>query len=265
MRKPVIFTSWQDPGLTQLEAVLQRWFFDVRHFARPEQIPAALRKEGADLLIVDGRMAERLAAALPGKGGAGSVPGDCPVLLLKDERARAPLSFPHHTLALPLELASLHEQLQGILKRCPRRHLRMQVHLPGVLFRRQGCSFGDILSLGTGGAFIKTGGKDFRQGESLEVVIPLMGMKKELELPSEVVYQVSPTPENNYQQGVGIRFTAPVPEDVQTLRQYITRSLLEEVPLDEQREPSYAVVLVDACIPAPDRCKGFPSRLFLHP
>jgi len=265
MQKPVILTSWQDPGLAQLEAVLQRWFFDVRQFSRPEQLLAALSKGGGDLLILDGRMAERLSAALGGSESADSPLADCPVLLLRDDRPHAPLAFAHQTLPLPLDLTQLHEQMQKILQSCPRRHLRMQVQLPGVIFRRQGCSFGDILSLGTGGAFIKTGCKDIRKGEPIEVVVPLMGMKKELELSSEVVYQVSPTPENNYQQGVGVRFTAPVPEDIQTLRDYITRSLLEEIHPDEGREPSYAVVLVDPGAPPLERQKVSPPRLFLHP
>jgi Tfp pilus assembly protein PilZ len=123
--------------------------------------------------------------------------------------------------------------------------LRISVHLPGIIFREAGCSFGDILSLGTGGAFIKTGCNNLRRDEPVDVIIPLMGMKKELEISSRVIYHISPTPENNYQQGVGISFSRPDPETVREIYEYISHSLLTGVSAETaqprpESEPSHA-------------------------
>lgn len=265
MKRPVIFTSWKDSELAQIASVLQRCCFQVQFFPCGEKLLAALRKSGADLVIVDGAAAKSLAAMTREKKSGGSPFAQCPLVVLRDEEpVGEPCDLAHYPLALPLDLEVLHGLLQRLLKCCPRKHLRMTVRLPGMIFREEGSSFGDILSLGTGGAFIKTGRRDLGQGESLEVVIPLMGMKKELELPSRVLYRIAPSLENNYQQGVGVTFTCPDSEAVETLQQYITHSLLEEIAADERCDHPFAPLPARASGEAAGRVREPHRRLFLH-
>lgn len=220
MKSPLIFTSWQDTGLAQLEVILQRWGNQVRVFPDVDQLKAALHKNRADLVILDDRAAQA--------GDAAGV-SDRPLLILKDgQNSLQDFSFPHHTLPLPLDISLLHDVVQRLLRRCQRRHLRMSVRLPGMVFRNKGCSIGDVLSLGTGGAFIKTGCSDLVKDEPIDVIIPLMGMKKEIELKGRVVYQVTPSPENNYMQGIGVSFAQPDPETACYLQEYISHSLMHE-------------------------------------
>lgn len=265
MKRPVIFTSWKDSELAQITSVLQRCCFQVQFFPRGENLLAELRKGGADLVIVDGAVAKSLAVPAREKKSGGAPFAHCPLVVLREEEPDVePCDFAHYTLPLPLDLAQLHGLLQKLLKCCPRKHLRMTVRLPGVIFREQGCSFGDILSLGTGGAFIKTGCRDFGQNESLEVVIPLMGMKKELELQSRVLYRIVPSPENNYQQGVGVTFTHPDSEAIETLQQYITRSLLEEIAPDERCDHPFVTLPAPPSGDGASRAREPHRRLFLH-
>lgn len=265
MKQPVVFTSWKDAELAQVASVLRRCCFQVQFFPRGENLLAALRKGGADLVIVDGAVAKSLAATAREKKSGGAPFAHCPLVVLRGgEPDDESCDLVHYSLPLPLDLAELHSLLQKLLKCCPRKHLRMTVRLPGVIFREQGCSFGDILSLGTGGAFIKTGCRDLGQNESLEVVIPLMGMKKELELPSRVLYRIVPSPENNYQQGVGVTFTHPDSDAVETLQQYITHSLLEEIAPDERCDLPFAPLPAHASGDGAGRSREAHRRLFLH-
>lgn len=265
MKQPVILTSWKDSELAQVASVLQRWCFQVQHFPHGENLLAELRKGGADLVVVDAAVAKSLAAMAREKKSGGAPFANCPLVVLREEEPQVePCDLAHYSLPLPLELAQLHGLLQKLLKCCNRKHLRMTVKLPGVIYRKQGCSFGDILSLGTGGAFIKTGCRELCEDESLEVVIPLMGMKKEIELQSRVLYRIVPSPENNYQQGVGVTFTHPDSETVETLQQYINQSLLEEIAPDKRCDQPFVPLSAHASGDTAGRAKEPHRRLFLH-
>jgi len=265
MKQPIILSSWKDPELRQLINVLQRWCCQVRFYPREENFYAALRKGAADLVIVDGQVAANLDLLARQQVKAGAPVAGCPVLVLGDGNSADPaLGFPHHLLQLPLDLVQLHLLLQEILKTSPRRNLRMTVKLPGMIFSQQGSSLGDVLSLGTGGAFIKTGARELGQSDPVEVVIPLLGMKKELELKGQVLYRVVPSPENNYQQGVGVAFTNPETEVVETLQQYITQSLLEEVTPEPGSEQPFDSLAAQAQGPLAVRSREPVRRLFLQ-
>ena len=54
----------------------------------------------------------------------------------------------------------------------------------------------------------------------------LLGMKRELEVSGQVIYQVLPTAENNYHQGIGVQFKDPNPADLGLLKDYISFALL---------------------------------------
>jgi Tfp pilus assembly protein PilZ len=67
-------------------------------------------------------------------------------------------------------------------------------------------SLSEVLSLSTEGLFIKTSAR-LNRGDDLLVIIPLLGMNKELEINAKVLYRVDPVQENNYLAGVGLQFT----------------------------------------------------------
>jgi hypothetical protein len=50
-----------------------------------------------------------------------------------------------------------------------------------------------------------------------------------LEIEGRVIYHVEPNEENNYQQGVGVRFTHPETETVRTVEDYIRHFLQGEL------------------------------------
>jgi Tfp pilus assembly protein PilZ len=88
-----------------------------------------------------------------------------------------------------------------------RLHPRLGTRLPGLYTRSSGhCHICEILNLNPGGAFIRTTETLPAYGEDLQINVPLIGMNKEIELGSRVVSQFFPNEENNYSQGVGVRF-----------------------------------------------------------
>lgn len=99
--------------------------------------------------------------------------------------------------------------LQRFVPTYSRRHPRLETRLPGLYERTVGHSqICEILSLSPGGAFIRTTEALPLQGEELRVNVPLLGLRKEIELSSRVVSQILPNEVNNYAQGVGVSFVA---------------------------------------------------------
>jgi hypothetical protein len=66
-------------------------------------------------------------------------------------------------------------------------------------------------------------------GERLKIVLPLMGMKQEVEIDGEVLYNIRPEMENNYLQGFGLGFAPTAPEQVNALQFFIESKVLGEV------------------------------------
>ncbi|MBE0502644.1 MAG: PilZ domain-containing protein [Desulfuromonadales bacterium] len=88
-----------------------------------------------------------------------------------------------------------------------RLHPRLGTRLPGLYTRSSGhCQICEIMNLSPGGAFIRTTETLPVFGEELQLNVPLIGMNKEIELSSRVVSQFFPNEENNYAQGVGVKF-----------------------------------------------------------
>lgn len=88
-----------------------------------------------------------------------------------------------------------------------RLHPRLGTRLPGLYTRSSGhCQICEIMNLSPGGAFIRTTEILPVFGEELQLNVPLIGMNKEIELSSRVVSQFFPNEENNYAQGVGVKF-----------------------------------------------------------
>lgn len=150
---------------------------------------AWLDREGAESLVNLERICLAHKCALLVIGARGS------------ERFAVPVEY----LPSGFDLLALHEVLRICIKDYSRRHLRLTTRLPGVISRAEGCQICEIVNLSAGGAFVKTGTQLSVNGE-VTLHVPLLGMKRELELGSQVVFRVVPSEQNNYQQGVGLRF-----------------------------------------------------------
>lgn len=101
----------------------------------------------------------------------------------------------------------INDLLQRFLPTYSRLHPRLGTRLPGLYSRPSGGSqICEIMNLSPGGAFIRTTEVLPRSGEDLCVNVPLIGLRKELEITSCVVSQVLPVVDNNYIQGIGVKF-----------------------------------------------------------
>lgn len=131
--------------------------------------------------------------------------------------------------------------LQRYVPTYSRQHPRLGTRLPGLYSRTTGgnSQICEIMNLSPGGAFIRTSETLPSSGEELQVNIPLLGLRKELELNSCVVSQFLPNEANNYAQGVGVRFiTEDNSSDSVDLNNYVRYVLANDEALDPQVSPA---------------------------
>lgn len=220
MKKPLVYLACDPIHRDGVESLLQRMGLSVEAFDKVPALLKSVRRRSPDLIFLD-------AGLLHGGGECPDVAGfktqeSLVVLLGGGEGTVVP--FAHVRLAYPLDPHLLHQLLRDRVKNYSRLHVRIETTLPGLFARDQESQFCEITNLSAGGAFIKTcfplgtGGADFR------LYIPLLGMKRELELVSEVVFQVLPNEANNYQQGAGIRFRQPDEETTRHLEDFLRRT-----------------------------------------
>jgi hypothetical protein len=182
-----------------------------------------------DLVILDRPFLPEFLPSL-GQGVVGNGPLLCPQIVLSEEKALLETSQSKtEAQNLPFDVVALHGLVSASLINYPRKHLRMPAHLPCLFSVRGFNYFGEILSLGTGGAFIKTACQQIRTGDLLDVGIPLLGMKKELELRSRVIYLLTPKQENNYLPGVGVGIDSVDQETTCVLEDFLRHSLLNDI------------------------------------
>jgi Tfp pilus assembly protein PilZ/CheY-like chemotaxis protein len=224
--KRLLLADHREELLATLEVILRHWGYRVVASSRPENLDELLRETAPDLLIVGARMAAdpRLAGALARE----VTQRQRPLIILKSPDVPATPPLPHESLGVPVDLFALFRLMQQHLEKHPRRHLRLAVRLPGLLCAGESCHLAEILSLSSEGLFLRT---CFRLGDDtrLKVVLPLLGMKQEVELDGRVLYRVEPTAENNYLQGVGIEFTDLSDEARRQLRSFLKHRFLGDL------------------------------------
>ncbi len=224
--------------LSTLEVILKHWGYRVLVTSRPDEMIAFIKASSPDLLIIGGSLLTEkqdspLWQAVADRVGNGI---KCPLIILGGTEPQQLTAIPHENLAVPIDIFALFALIQRHLKKIPRQNLRLDLHLPGMLCFNGTCQLTQVLSISRHGVFIKTG---FRpgKGDRLKVVIPLIGMKKELEIEGRVLYRVSPDPENNYLQGVGIEFTEIGEETGKILEAFIEKRLFGEISERERTFP----------------------------
>jgi Tfp pilus assembly protein PilZ/CheY-like chemotaxis protein len=220
MKYPHLIIAHKEQSLPRLERVLQRWGCRTT-VASGESLRRLLAEDRPDLLLVDSgiRKGERQQLATL------AAQRDCPLLEMQGD-------LQLHGDGLPADILLLLERLQEHLLSYPRRELRIRLRLP-VLIEKQGHngnSIGQILNLSVGGIFLKNGSNQAKIDETVLITIPLLGMKKELEISGRVLYLIEATQENGFRQGLGISFEECTATSQQMLRDYIRMVLEQDTP-----------------------------------
>lgn len=129
--------------------------------------------------------------------------------------------------------------LQRFVPTYSRQHPRLETRLPGLYSGPNGyCQICEIMNLSPGGAFIRTTETLPLTGEELQVNVPLIGLRKEIELTSRVVRQILPNEMNNYAQGIGVSFVAEENSPVSLeLNNYVRYVIANDEALDPQVTP----------------------------
>ena len=218
--KHILIGDGHEGLLSTLEVILKHWGYRVFATQRVSQMQAFLAETAPSIVIVGSQILADSSNELQDALKAWCDNGAQPILVLAEGTPPELPGLPYETLTVPIDIFALFTLIQRHVEKIPRKNLRLAINLPGVVHRGERSDLAEVLSLSLEGLFIKTSFR-LQAGERLRVVIPLFGMKKELEIDSQVLYFIHPGPENNYLQGVGIAFTDLGDENLQALQTFI--------------------------------------------
>lgn len=220
--KRVLIGDKREELVTTLEALMKNWGYRAISTAEPEAMLEILKELKPDLLIMgpdlleDKKVAEHVKAA------------SSPCIYVKNPETKKNWRPKGEVIPYPVDVFKLFTLVQGYLEEIPRRNIRLNVRMPGLYYKGEETCIAEVLSLSPEGLFLKIGSK-IEGIENIRLVLPLMGMQKELEILGRIVYRVDPIPENNYMQGMGIEFTEMTEETMNTLEQYVEGLLFNEL------------------------------------
>lgn len=227
VKKPAVLLYLHTTGDVRISQAMQLLGFRVEVCTCEKELLVGLRSSsGFDLLILDGRNLSALHSDTRKAISHWTAVGG--VVTLTGTEGLGAVEFPFEVLDDPLEPLALHELSRRHLRNYSRNHPRIDTRLPGLYVVKDQFHFCEILNLGPGGAFVKTGGTLPATADLVEIHVPLLGMHKELELACRVVYQVLPAEHNNYLQGIGVSFD--ISADVgklALLADYVSNSLCD--------------------------------------
>lgn len=233
MMKRLLVGDLREELLSTLEVILKHWGYRVVLSSRPEQLSEFLQETSPDLLIMGSRLLADQDSPLF-QAVASKVANEArPLIVLRDREIEDSLTAPHDVLDVPVDIFALFTLIQKYIEQHPRKNLRLTVKLPGMFCAGDNCQFAEVLSISTQGLFIKTGVR-LGLGDRLNVIFPLMGMKRELELETRVLYRIEPGPENNYLQGAGIEFIPTNEETEKDLKRFIEYCFLGELSASQR-------------------------------
>jgi hypothetical protein len=199
-------------------------------FSSPQNLLESVRQSPPDLVLKERDLVDDETSGDGIETLSEKISPFCPVLFVEEKEDRFLfVDLERNQVFQPFDLF---EYLQLHLQLYSRKKLRVAVKLPSVIFFGGRSEFTQISCLSTGGAFIKTGHPTPEKGEILEMTIPLLGHRAEIELCGRVAYNVLPSLENNYIQGVGICFEQPDGSSAKKIKDYLYAYLNNSVPLD---------------------------------
>ncbi|MEJ2200687.1 MAG: PilZ domain-containing protein [Desulfuromonadaceae bacterium] len=243
--KRLLLGDCRKPLLSTVETILKHWGYRTLVSSRPEQIEALLTETSPNLLILGAGMLADPNFNIRSKAETLVASGNCPLIVLNEEGITDFFSGPHDLLSVPIELFSLFECVQRHMERFPRKNLRLAVKLPGMFSNGSTSYFAEVLNLSVQGLMIKTSFR-LEKDDRLTVCLPLVGMRKEIELEGKVLYPVHPTPDNNYMQGAGIGFLNLTTETRQVLEDFIEKRFFGDVTSEDAPEGVSPDQIVDS-------------------
>lgn len=223
----IVICDSRDKLVTTLESILKHWGYRVLATNDPPRATEFLTEIvpdlvliGSDLLLANPRLRQALT------NGGEIAPA---TILIEHPAVEQPPLGDVDCLKVPFDIFELFAYVQKYLEKIPRRNLRLNISLPALISLPQTSDMlADVLSLSSHGLFVKTSLRA-EPGQNFVVMLPLFGMKQEIEVPCRVIYTIQPSLENNYLQGFGVEFTSPTDEVLESLRQYLEKRLLEEI------------------------------------
>lgn len=236
MKKPRIAILQNNSTLSELEPALERMGFIAEFFQDFSRLRLAMKQTSPNLLLVD----ENVCA-----GGETNtefnalrhIPDKiCQFLVVK--------KMGGHWLFIDLfekrsfQTIKLHDYFFKNLKSYSRKNPRLAVDLPAMLSHENINEFTKVTSLGTGGAFVKTGFRAPKTGQAVNMTIPLLGQHTELNINGRVVYATAPSQANNFIQGVGVSFEAPQKKPIEQIQEYLSTSLSMPPLSGSEEKPS---------------------------
>lgn len=227
MIKRLLVADDRENLLTTIEGIVKLWGYRVFASSQPQQLLASLQDQVPDLILVSASLLWS-SPALHERVLELARHHAVPLALLLDAESEADPTLPAATLSLPVDLTELYALVQTYLEPYPRRNLRMTLNLPCLLCEEEGEHLSEILSLSPRGLLLRTL-RPMRRGDRLRVVIPLLGLNRELSLSGEVLYPVEPLKENNFLQAAGVGFVDPSAEEISTLNAYLEQHLLADL------------------------------------
>jgi Tfp pilus assembly protein PilZ len=227
--KSILIADNRTDLLATLEPILKHWGYRVLSTQAVEQVTTFLEESNPSLLIISEDFLAPLDKTLDKKARAAISSKDLPMIALRHEAAKTSKLKPNETLDVPVELFELFSFIQRQVEKHPRQNLRLRLRLPGMYsIEEEEFILADVLTLSMRGLFFKAAAK-VEKGDRINVVFPLFGQGKEIDVTSTVLYSIQPEAENNYFQGFGVGFDDLSDEEEKQLQRYIKEHFLKEV------------------------------------
>lgn len=227
--KSILIADNRTELLATLEPILKHWGYRVLSTQSAEQITTFLQESELSLLIIGEGFLASLDKAADKKTRQKINSKNFPVVALKQDNAEAFDLKPNEVLDVPVELFDLFSFIQRQVEKHPRQNLRLKLKVPGMFsVDEEEFLLADVLTLSMRGLFFKATAK-VTKGDRINVVFPLFGKNREIEVKSTVLYTLMPEAENNYFQGFGVGFDELSEQEEDQLQHYIKEHFLKEV------------------------------------
>lgn len=227
--KSILVADDRPDLLATLEPILKHWGYRVLSARKIDQITAFLEESAPCLLIIgEGLFADPNLVLDPDTRHR-IKSGDLPVITLSQDSTEVAGLAPSETLEVPVEIFELFSFIQLYVEKHPRQNLRLRLKIPGMYsIDGKGFILADVLTLSMLGLFFKATAK-VTKGDRINIVFPLFGHCKEIEVKATVLYTIQPDTGNNFFQGFGAAFDS-IPDDHKGyLQKFIREHFLSEV------------------------------------
>jgi len=220
--KRILVGDNREELLSTLEVILKNWGYRVLVTSSPDGFTSMLNDLSPDLIIAGPTILSNSGIQAHLKGAK------APLLILQDSQIKPIRNLAGEPIDYPVDIFKLFESVQKYLETIPRKNIRIKVQMPSMYYHGNIPCIAEVISLSVEGMFIKTGSR-IDGLDQVRIVLPLIGMQKEIELEGKVIYTVEPLQRNNYQQGMGIQFCRIDSENEALLQKYVENLLVSEL------------------------------------